>query len=31
MHVAVMQLNRIEIALSFDVGFERVPGITRLR
>jgi uncharacterized protein len=31
MHVAVMQLNRIETALSFDVGFERVPGITRLR
>lgn len=30
-HVAVMQLNRIETALSFDVGFERVPGITRLR
>ncbi len=31
LHVAVMQLNRIETALSFDVGFERVPGITRLR
>ena len=30
-HVAVMQLNQIETALSFDVGFERVPGITRLR
>ena len=31
MHVAVMQLNQIDTALSFDVGFDRVPGITRLR
>lgn len=31
MHVAVMQLNRIESVLSFDIGFERVPGIARLR
>jgi predicted nucleic acid-binding protein len=30
-HVAVMQQHGIESVLSFDTGFDRVPGITRLR
>lgn len=29
-HVAVMQENRITEILSFDSGFDAVPGITRL-
>lgn len=30
-HVAVMQQHGIGTVLSFDAGFERVPGIVRLR
>lgn len=30
-HVAVMQLRSIDTVLSFDTGFDRVPGIVRLR
>lgn len=30
LHVAVMQRHRIETVLSFDGGFDSVPGITRL-
>ena len=30
-HVAVMQRHSIDTALSFDTGFDRVPGLTRLR
>lgn len=30
-HVAVMQLNSIDTVLSFDTGFDRVPGVVRLR
>jgi predicted nucleic acid-binding protein len=31
LHVAVMEQNSIERILSFDAGFDGVPGITRLR
>jgi len=31
MHVAVMQQQKIDTVLSFDPGFDRVPGLTRLR
>ena len=31
LHVAVMQQHGIETVLSFDPGFDRVPGIHRLR
>jgi hypothetical protein len=31
LHVAVMQRHGIEQVLSFDVGFERVPRLVRLR
>ena len=31
LHLAVMQHYGIETVLSFDAGFERVPGIARLR
>lgn len=30
LHVAVMKLRGIERILSFDAGFDEVPGITRL-
>jgi predicted nucleic acid-binding protein len=30
LHVAVMERNRIERVLSFDTGFDGLPGITRL-
>jgi uncharacterized protein len=30
-HVAVMQRHSIDTVLSFDTGFDRVPGLTRLR
>jgi len=30
-HVAVMQLHSIGTVVSFDPGFDRVPGIARLR
>jgi uncharacterized protein len=30
-HVAVMQQHAIDTALSFDTGFDRVPGVVRLR
>jgi hypothetical protein len=30
-HVAVMQQHDIQTVLSFDPGFDRVPGLTRLR
>lgn len=30
-HVAVMQQHSIETVLSFDTGFDRVPGVVRLR
>jgi hypothetical protein len=30
-HVAVMQLRAIDTVLSFDTGFDRVPGVVRLR
>jgi len=30
-HVAVMQLHSIDTVLSFDTGFDRVPGMERLR
>jgi predicted nucleic acid-binding protein len=30
-HVAVMQQHSIEAVLSFDTGFDRVPGVVRLR
>lgn len=30
-HVAVMQLHSIDTVLSFDTGFDRVPGVVRLR
>ena len=30
LHVAVMELHGIEVILSFDTGFDRVPGIKRL-
>ena len=30
-HVAVMQLHSIVTVVSFDPGFDRVPGIARLR
>jgi predicted nucleic acid-binding protein len=29
-HLAIMERNRIETILSFDSGFDRFPGITRL-
>ena len=29
-HVAVMERHRIDRIMSFDTGFERIPGITRL-
>jgi hypothetical protein len=31
MHVAVMQQHAIDTLLSFDAGYDRVPGLTRLR
>lgn len=31
LHVAVMQQHAIGSVLSFDPGFDRVPGLTRLR
>jgi predicted nucleic acid-binding protein len=31
LHVAVMQQHGIETVLSFDPGFDRVPGVHRLR
>lgn len=31
LHVAVMQLHGVTTVLSFDPGFDRVPGLTRLR
>ena len=31
LHVAVMQLHGVATVLSFDPGFDRVPGLTRLR
>ncbi len=31
LHVAVMQQHGVETVLSFDPGFDRVPGIIRLR
>jgi predicted nucleic acid-binding protein len=30
-HVAVMQMRGIDTVLSFDTGFDRVPGVVRLR
>ena len=30
-HVAVMQQQSIDTVLSFDTGFDRVPGVVRLR
>ena len=30
-HVAVMQRHSIDTVLSFDTGFDRVPGVVRLR
>ncbi len=30
LHVAVMRHHEIEEILSFDAGFDRVPGVTRL-
>jgi hypothetical protein len=30
-HVAVMQQHSIDTVLSFDTGFDRVPGLVRLR
>jgi predicted nucleic acid-binding protein len=30
-HAAVMELQRIEVILSFDAGFDGLPGIQRLR
>jgi predicted nucleic acid-binding protein len=30
-HVAVMQQHAIDTVLSFDTGFDRVPGVVRLR
>lgn len=30
-HVAVMQQHGIQTVLSFDPGFDRLPGLTRLR
>lgn len=30
-HVAVMQQHGIDTLLSFDAGYDRVPGLTRLR
>jgi len=30
-HVAVMQQHSIDTVLSFDTGFDRVPGVVRLR
>jgi predicted nucleic acid-binding protein len=30
-HVAVMQEHSIDTVLSFDTGFDRVPGVVRLR
>jgi predicted nucleic acid-binding protein len=30
-HVAVVQLHSIDTVLSFDTGFDRVPGVVRLR
>lgn len=30
LHLAVMELHRIEAILSFDAGFDGLPGITRL-
>ncbi len=30
-HLAVMQLRGIDTVLSFDPGFDRVPGVSRLR
>jgi predicted nucleic acid-binding protein len=31
LHAAVMDLQRIEVILSFDAGFDGLPGIQRLR
>ena len=31
MHVATMQQHRIDTLMSFDPGFDRVPGLNRLR
>lgn len=31
LHVAVMQQHDLRTVLSFDPGFDRVPGLTRLR
>lgn len=30
-HVAVMQQHGIQTVLSFDTGFDRIPGLSRLR
>jgi hypothetical protein len=31
LHIAVMERHRVARILSFDAGFDGVPGVTRLR